>query len=160
MQVECDIIQHLLLWVAKVLEWASFRSMNKKIRALLIDPPHDNTGQKLPYPTMPLKTWLPFIPFDSMMEDGYIFIWVSNGMGTKVSNMMKKRGWRECQILTWLKYDSMGRPLFRGGYDMMHVSELCYVFKRKKAMFPSDKFSFTWACPNAIHTKKINMKVT
>lgn len=63
------------------------------------------------------------IPFDSKIEDGFIFIWVLNVMGTKYSNKIKKRGLRECPILTWLKYDSMGRPLFRGGYDIMHVSE-------------------------------------
>jgi hypothetical protein len=70
-------------------------------------------------------------PIDDFIDDGMIFIWVVSCMGTEISKVMDAKGWRECGKVIWNKYDRYGRPLFRGGYDMMHVYEECYVFKRK-----------------------------
>jgi N6-adenosine-specific RNA methylase IME4 len=52
---------------------------------MLIDPPYNNTGCKLGYKTMDDKEWLNVIKFDNLMDDGFIFLWVTNAkLGTMI----------------------------------------------------------------------------
>jgi N6-adenosine-specific RNA methylase IME4 len=49
--------------------------------------------------------WFQAIDFNTLMDDGIIFIWTTNAKGTLVSNMMASVGWMEREVLTWSKYD-------------------------------------------------------
>jgi hypothetical protein len=51
----------------------------------------------LTYPVMKDSDWINAIDFDSLMDDGFIFIWVTNNKGLKILSKMNKKGWRECE---------------------------------------------------------------
>ena len=105
-----------------------------------MDPPYNNTGCKLTYPTMNDEIWMNSINFNNIIDDGFIFIWVTNAKAFKITSLMAAKGWRECENVAWNKFDKSGKPLFRGGYDMMHIHETCLVFKRKASINKSERF--------------------
>jgi N6-adenosine-specific RNA methylase IME4 len=72
------------------------KSPQGKFRVMVLDPPFDNTGCKLGYKKLKDKEWINAIKFDDLIDDGFIFIWVTNNKGTKISNIMRKKGWKEC----------------------------------------------------------------
>ena len=84
-------------WTEKALEFAKSKDKAGKFRVLIIDPPYNNTGCKLTYPVMKDSDWINAIDFDSLMDDGFIFIWVTNNKCLKILNKMNKKGWRECE---------------------------------------------------------------
>jgi N6-adenosine-specific RNA methylase IME4 len=66
-------------WLKLSLEYAMIVSGKAKFRVMLIDPPYNNTGCKLSYKTMDDRDWLDVINFDDLIDDGLIFMWVTNG---------------------------------------------------------------------------------
>ena len=104
--------------------------------------------------------WFQAIDFDTLMDDGIIFIWTTNAKGTLVSNMMASIGWTEREVVTWSKYDQNGEPLFRGGHDMKHVNERVYLFRRAKPINASDRFQIPRAAPNGIHSIVQDTKIS
>ena len=50
--------------------------MKKKFKVILIDPPYDKTGCKLPYNTLKNNQWMETIDFDALQDDGIVLIWV------------------------------------------------------------------------------------
>jgi 16S rRNA G966 N2-methylase RsmD len=49
MQIECDIVRQKDAWMQEALKFSKPKSKNGKFRAIIIDPPFDNTGCKLGY---------------------------------------------------------------------------------------------------------------
>ena len=96
MQIECNVIKHQDQWTKKALTFAKKKSPLGKFRVMVLDPPFDNTGCKLGYKKLKDKEWIDAIKFDELIDDGFIFIWVTNNKGTKISNIMRKKGWVEC----------------------------------------------------------------
>ena len=106
----------------------------------MIDPPYQKTGCNFPYHTVPFEQIFDCMDFNWLTDDALIFIWVTNHFATKVSVKMAELGWEEKEVLTWCKYDKDKLPLFRGGHDMRHVNEKCYVFKRANPINKLEKW--------------------
>jgi N6-adenosine-specific RNA methylase IME4 len=128
------------IWHKEALQGAKRNKVSGKFRVIVIDPPYTNTGCKLKYPLLKDEEWMQAIDFDMLIDDGFIFMWVTNGKAQKVSTMMGKKGWRECNMVIWEKFSKYGLPLRRGGYDLRHVHEVCKVFKRFNPINRSDAF--------------------
>jgi hypothetical protein len=74
MQIECDIVKQKENWKEEALKFSKTKSENGKFRAIIIDPPYDNTGCKLGYLKLKDKEWIEAINFDELIDDGFIFI--------------------------------------------------------------------------------------
>ncbi len=107
---------------------------------MILDPPYDNTGCKHSYKVMPDKVWLDAIKFNDLIDDGLIFMWVTNGKLYSMMHEMHERGWEYSENITWNKYDRKGDHLRRGGYGLLHTHETCLVFKRRTPIKGLDKF--------------------
>jgi N6-adenosine-specific RNA methylase IME4 len=90
---------------------------------ILIDPPYNNTGCKLGYRVLDDREWADILDFDKLIEDGFILIWVTNAKVDKVVKIMRKKGWKRKETITWAKFDRFGRLLPRGGYHWLHTNE-------------------------------------
>jgi N6-adenosine-specific RNA methylase IME4 len=127
-------------WHKEALIGAKRNKVSGKFRVIVIDPPYTSTGCKLGYPLLKDEDWIDAIDFDMLIDDGFIFMWVTNAKAHKVSTLMAKRGWRECTMVVWEKFSQYGLPLRRGGFDMRHVHEICKVYKRFNPINRSDAF--------------------
>jgi 16S rRNA G966 N2-methylase RsmD len=97
MQIECDIVKQKDFWIQEALKFSKPKSINGKFRVMVIDPPYDNTGCKLGYLKLKDKEWIEAINFNELIDDGFIFIWVTSKKGTKISKYMSRIGWAECE---------------------------------------------------------------
>jgi N6-adenosine-specific RNA methylase IME4 len=140
------------IWVPKALEFAMKITPTKKFRVLLMDPPYNNTGCILGYQTMDDKEWFDVLNFDELIDDGLIFIWVTNAKLGVIISLMQIRGWAYWENFCWNKYDQQGNTLKRGGYGAFLSHELCLVFKRSKPINGLDKFHVPRAVENTINT--------
>jgi hypothetical protein len=43
------------------------------------------------------EIWMNCINFNEIIDDGFIFIWVTNAKAFKITSMMSAKGWRECE---------------------------------------------------------------
>jgi 16S rRNA G966 N2-methylase RsmD len=80
-----------------VLKYSKTKSKNGKFKVIVLDPPFDNTGCKLGYLKLKDKEWINSINFDELIDDGFIFIWVTSKKGFKISKYMDRLGWAECE---------------------------------------------------------------
>jgi hypothetical protein len=139
-QIKCDLVKHKQQWHEAAREIIMKRWKKEKFRAIVIDPPYQKTGCNFPYHTLPFEQIFNCMDFNWLTDDALIFIWVTNHFGTKVSIKMAELGWEEKEVLTWCKYDKDKLPLFRGGHDMRHINEKCYVFKRANPINKLEKW--------------------
>ena len=70
--------------------------------------PWKGTGCKLNYQTLEDQEWMAPIDFDSLMDDGLIFMWVANAKFEAAVEFMKGRGWKRIEIIRWNKVQSDG----------------------------------------------------
>jgi N6-adenosine-specific RNA methylase IME4 len=58
-----------------------------------MDPPTTTLGCILGYQTMDDKDWFDVLNFDELIDDGLIFIWVTNAKLGVIISLMQQRGW-------------------------------------------------------------------
>ncbi len=97
---------------------------------MLIDAPWNNTGCKLPYTTLEDKEWMDKLNFDELMDDGLVWMWVTNAKCDVAVAFMNSKGWYRIETIRWLKVTRDGKLARRGGRYFWHVGEDCLVFKR------------------------------
>jgi 16S rRNA G966 N2-methylase RsmD len=104
-QIQCDLVKQYNIWVPKAQEFAGKLTPSRKFRVILMDPPYNNTGCKLGYQTMDDKEWFEVLNFDELIDDGLIFIWVTNAKLGVIITHMQLRGWTYWENFCWNKYD-------------------------------------------------------
>jgi N6-adenosine-specific RNA methylase IME4 len=117
---------------------------------MVIDPPFNNTGCKLPYGLLDDYEWMDAISFDGLMADGLIFFWVTNAKGGTVERFMTQRGWALKEQVEWIKVNTYNQLHHRGGYYLRHVRETCQVYKRAKPRMKDREYLNPGLAPNAI----------
>ena len=65
-----------------------------KFRVVLMDLPWNGTGCKLPFETLRDSEWMDQINFDELLDDGLVFMWVTNRSFDGAVVFMKSRGWK------------------------------------------------------------------
>ena len=90
---------------ANIFQQCNYR---RKYRVLLMDPPSNDTGLKLPYPTMDSSIWMSKIKVDDLVGDGFVFIWVTNKQYYQTMKWMDELGWETSEHITWKKVDGQG----------------------------------------------------
>jgi len=43
------------------------------------------------------EIWMRSINFNDIIDDAFIFIWVTNAKAFKITSLMSEKGWRECE---------------------------------------------------------------
>jgi N6-adenosine-specific RNA methylase IME4 len=117
---------------------------------MVIDAPWNNTGCKLPYNTLDDHEWMSILNFDDLMDDGLVFMWVTNAKFEDAVDFMKSKGWYRIETIRWNKVTRDEKPARRGGRYFWHVGEDVLVFKRKIAINIGDKFMIEKAIENSI----------
>ncbi len=51
------------------------------------------------------KEWFDVLNFDELIDDGLIFIWVTNAKLGVMINLMQLKGWAYWENICWNKYD-------------------------------------------------------
>ncbi|KEJ83042.1 MT-A70 family protein [Oxytricha trifallax] len=107
--VKCDVTQYTV--------WTTLRSRQLQrdgnlFRAIIMDPPWESTmlnlGQKV-LSDSKIKN----IPINLVQDEGFIFMWVTNGKPQVALDFFKLHGYRWVETITWVKLDKKGN-IFKG----------------------------------------------
>jgi N6-adenosine-specific RNA methylase IME4 len=158
--LQCNVLTHYTQMLRLALRYAREFSAIGKFRVALIDPPYDNTGCDLGYLTMNEKKWLDVFRFNDFLDDGIIFIWVTNAKLGQMIIYMRDRGWDYKENFSWNKYDQHGNHLRRGGYGVYHTHETCLMFQRNQRIRALDNYQVPRADINNIDTVMKGYKIS
>ena len=131
-QIQCDIIKWWDLVYAYLMSRCLSSCSNNKFSAILVDPPWDNTGCKLGYPTLKDEMWMSNINFGSLVDNGLVFMFVTASKDTAAIRYMESQGFTKSDRITWVKGSKSGELLRRAGYYLWHSEEVCLIFKKKQ----------------------------
>jgi mRNA m6A methyltransferase catalytic subunit len=84
-------------------------------------------GVKTNYTTLNENDILNNIPFDTIQQNGFLFIWVINAKYRFALHLFAKYGYKLVDELVWVKQTNRGKIAKGHGYYLQHAKETCLI---------------------------------
>ncbi|KEJ82388.1 MT-A70 family protein [Oxytricha trifallax] len=121
--IECDVRVHEI-W--EELHKNQLLRSGTLFRAVVMDPPWQLNCFELPYDCLSDKQ-IKEIPMHLIQDEGYLFMWVTNGKPEVALSFFKKHNYRWVETIVWIKTNKSGNIYKGPGRYIQHGMELCFV---------------------------------